>query len=116
RLGEALALAQLAHGAGTLELLLELLERLIDAFAFLYGYDQHGPFVCFFETECKDSGVVGKSKQNVEVVEELNIYRPLQPLKHFTSSIYRPRNTFRLITSFWISLVPSPIVHSLLSR
>ena|GEM_PF-5874005 len=27
-----------------------------------------------------------------------------------------PFNTFRLITSFWISLVPSPMVHSLLSR
>src|SRR5690606_1031189 len=48
RLRERLALAQFTHGASALELLLELLERLVDALAFLHGDDQHGVLsVCF---------------------------------------------------------------------
>lgn len=54
RLGEALALAQLAHGLCTLKFLLELLEHLINAFAFFHWNDQH---VSFSLRGCKYNGM-----------------------------------------------------------
>lgn len=56
RLCEALALAQLAHGLCTLKFLLELLEHLIDAFAFFHWNDQH---VSFSLRGCKYNGMLG---------------------------------------------------------
>gem|GEM_PF-5916109 len=88
-LGVSLTGTKLLDDACLLKLLLELLEGAVYAFAFFYWNDQHDGVILLL----MDS----KSKR-------------------FLFQRNYPFKISREITNFWISEVPSPIVHSFESR